>query len=477
MASIAATEFGSDSAAFWLQAQLSQQASVLKSTAQALIREALVTELQDTESQVVAEMKARLAGALPDVFLKAADSALVAALDNPGSRLASKFKSHGGLIDSLTTRVALAETRLEDIASIDKQMDDKYPWRSFERTCSSKTWSAAWDRVLVDCDWIENIGNHMGDPALANAMTVVLQNPESEEAARMWDSVTFKKATKKSWEQLALPPLGGLDRLRGFLADKIEQSNDTAVTAVAQKVYAYLLVMETQLVDMESDASPEAISIQRMTLMPLVLRGIGAMRRYAKKSAARKPLEVALLTKDFLLPCVLALAAAANDSEGANSGPEWGTGGSDHEAASRKRPRDVTSASAVAAAQAQLRAWGAPFGNDKGGKANGKAGKAASKGKGSNDMYVSVKNDLQWYLSNRPAHDVNAYVDAKLVSASTEEQSAIKKILGDYCKHCIRSGRELVQHSRSECKAAGNDPGMKCPRCSQWGHWAEDCSR
>ena len=146
-----------------------------------------------------------------------------------------------------------------------------------------------------------------------------------------------------------------MDRLRGFLADKIEQSNDTAVTAVAQKVYAYLLVMETQLVDMESDASPEAISIQRMTLMPLVLRGIGAMRRYAKKSAARKPLEVALLTKDFLLPWVLALAAAANDSEGASSGSEWGTGGSDHEAASRKRPRDVPSALAVSGAQAQLR--------------------------------------------------------------------------------------------------------------------------
>ena len=69
-------------------------------------------------------MRARLADALPDVFLKAAGAAHVAALGNADSRLASKFKSHDDVIAALPGQATNAETLLQDIGSIDKQMDD-----------------------------------------------------------------------------------------------------------------------------------------------------------------------------------------------------------------------------------------------------------------------------------------------------------------------------------------------------------------
>ena len=486
--------FGSVAAEQWFLQLVASPGPVLTEL-EAMVKRVVAKEASTTGGNFVVAIKENI---FPDGLLASTEANVEQILSTEGNGLYDKFKT-------VDKHLVDAQNILKELKQIDNLLNADMEWRVFEKSCDRKVWATAWDRVLVKVDAVDQQAELMGDPSVANTMTVLIQNPESELAKKLMDSITFKKAKRASWETLCIKPEGGMDRLRGFLADQICASEDKAVVAVAQKMHALLLCLEAQLVESEVESSGPQIIQQREAIMPLVLHTILAMRRTAKKASAQKPADLGLLRLDFSIPWTLALSAMslhksaasspayssahafASSSGGGNEGVDWSNNGAKRartsfaaEAGGTYGP--VSSADAVAAAHRALGSISAePKGKGKlsEGKASmpkGGKGKAAS---GLAAQTKASKAELEAHLSSVVAsgsyYDIKNFVDKGYASQDPATVSAIRQLMGDYCRHCIMNAKGMFKHSRKECKTLGNEPGYPCSSCGNWGHWPEDC--
>ena len=182
---VVANDFGSAAAQAWFLAQLRDECSTeVKTVLAAFVKQQMEMHAGSPDSAFLASLKTSLPP--KDVTADMIDDAV--AKDN--SLLAVRLKS-------LDDAVAALSTKTDEALKAETLLDSKLEWRKYERECPRREWSTAWDRLLVKIDSVDQQADAMEDPAVSNTMAVVLQNPGNEEAKRLLEAVTFRKAKKK----------------------------------------------------------------------------------------------------------------------------------------------------------------------------------------------------------------------------------------------------------------------------------------
>ncbi len=252
-------------------------------------------------------------GALHACFAQAVKSVISEELRDDASPLANlpapAVEAAETQFKQVDTTIAELAARVVQLESWEAALDKEYPWRKYERECDAHEWLAGWKRFGVDRDWVANAAEQLDDPAMANAMAALLNNPDNPEARRLKTAVSMRNAPKIGWKKLCLASFGGsADRFRAFVSDKAA-SEDAAVAAIARKILAFFLLLETQYVDLATTKSTSAVKIQaqREEMMPVMFTVVKAMKRRAKKASARKNLGIEVLKKEFLLDWQLGL--------------------------------------------------------------------------------------------------------------------------------------------------------------------------
>ena len=195
MAVVLPESFGSAEAAIWLKEAV-QPGGLLRKEFEGLVKDIIGAELREgggAKSAVEEVVKAEL---LPlSVGLGATDSKL----DALEPRLVELEPKVGQLVRDCDIMAA----RVQCLEKVEKDLDKAFPWRQFERDCDPQEWLLSWKRMMVNRDWMANIADQMGDPAVANAMAALLANPNHPEAAKLKAVVSLRKAPKTSWKALS----------------------------------------------------------------------------------------------------------------------------------------------------------------------------------------------------------------------------------------------------------------------------------
>ena len=94
------------------------------------------------------------------------------------------------MISHIEAQIVRVETalgeRVDAIESVEKQLDDRFGWRKYERSISHQDMLAGWKRLVVDRDWLANAADQMADPAMANTMAaILLADKDNEDAQRL----------------------------------------------------------------------------------------------------------------------------------------------------------------------------------------------------------------------------------------------------------------------------------------------------
>ena len=141
----------------------------------------------------------------------------------------------------------------DTVASLTKEetdLDAKFPWRKYLRDCDPSEIALGWRRLNIDKDWLSNAADQMDDPAMANSMAAVCNNPDSPVAKRLQNAIMLKNTPKTSWKALCLSSHGGgPDKFRAFMSDKSAVENDSTVAALSRKcLHLYLLYRHLHLI-------------------------------------------------------------------------------------------------------------------------------------------------------------------------------------------------------------------------------------
>ncbi|CAK0879455.1 unnamed protein product, partial [Prorocentrum cordatum] len=388
-------------------------------------------------------------GALEAQFAAAAQAAIGKELANHESALNSAINAGvSAAKEDINHQASQQDLAIEALSKradaqgqVQKDLDSTYPWRKLERKTDPQEWLAGWRRLNIDRDWLANVAEQMEDPAMANAMAALISNPDSQEASKFKAAVSMRNAPRASWKDICLSSHGGsADRFRAFVSDKA----------------------------------------QRAELMPLAFACAKAMKRRAKKAAARKPLELQLIHEDFSIDWSLglarlaaapfamappgpALAAVAPSPADAPLGAparkkiksDPGQGSSGQQSAQDPRTRPAVPPRPPAP-QAQT-----------GARPNGNANLGP------------LVNEFSAMMGRQQPAAIQAAVDAKFQRGPPEEKNAIRAFLSTHCRQCHLNAK-AVKRSRAQCRAEGARPSAPCPRCAQKQiieyHWVEDCS-
>ncbi|CAK0830447.1 unnamed protein product [Prorocentrum cordatum] len=107
------------------------------------------------------------------------------------------------------------------------------------------------------------------------------------------------------------------------------------------------------------------------------------------------------------------------------------------------------------------------------------AGPAGGSGNGDKKAAAAaILSDLNGMVGRQQPAAIQAYVDQKF-KGTPAEQHGIRSVLGNLCRHYILNSRQVVKHSRAQCRAEGGKPSSPCSRCGARGImaycWPEDC--
>ena len=354
-----------------------------------------------------------------------------------------------------------ALTQLAEIKDLDTRLDAEFPFIPYERNCNPQAWALAWKRLFVDQDFMSNLAEQIADPSVAQTMSLWMAHKHDSDITLLKDIVALKNAPKTALKTLCLSSEGGSpEKFRGFMQDKADVTDKT-IACIARKCLAFFHAVEKRYTSLLSNkkTSQSKITSQRDEMMLLIFHGIKFMKRKARKAAARSELDAALLEKEFsleflfgLAKCTLSPTASPTASPPEESSSSRGT----------KRPADEAN--------------------------SGKGTKSARKGdpKGSSDKHTRVKEleaQLQSVMEKNKSSTKNRQEIGKWINEQfdkgIETRTAISKILKDYCRNCIDSGRGLHKHSIAECASMGNLPAKPCPLCLAKGktyfHWKAAC--
>ncbi|CAK0847543.1 unnamed protein product, partial [Prorocentrum cordatum] len=457
----------------------------------------------------------RQGGALEAAFAEAVKSVLQADVASDVGEIptaikatAETFETQNGhtdtVIASLEQRVIACEEFVAKASKQEADLDAAFSWREVERSTDAQEWLAGWNRLFVDKDWLANVSAQMADPAMVNAVSVCMANPNNPDAQKIKDAIGLRNAPKTTLRELCLSSFGGSpDRFRAFMSDKAAARDDKVVAAIARKALGFFLLLENQHVNAATakPTSAAKLTAQRNEIMPLLFVTLKAMRRKAKKASARNSLEHIMLCSEFSLdwslglsrlavaPFVMAPPGPAVTAVVTSGSPEGAPGAVGGPAYKRLR------------ADPAQGGGGAPGGNgswapqqglpqqhqnqpNSFGQNTGKGGKpqAPGTGKGGNNNHkkanvTAMLSELGNMVGRQQPAAVQAFVDANH-QGSPDDKEAIRSIMGTYCRHCLLGSRRLVQHSRAQCRQEGGVPATPCSRCAQKGivafHWQEE---
>ncbi|CAK0899596.1 unnamed protein product, partial [Prorocentrum cordatum] len=447
----------------------------------------------------------RQGGALEAAFAEAVKSVLQADVASDVGEIptaikatAETFETQNGhtdtVIASLEQRVIACEEFVAKASKQEADLDAAFSWREVERSTDAQEWLAGWNRLFVDKYWLANVSAQMADPAIVNAASVCMANPNNPEAQKIKDAIGLRSAPKTTLRELCLSSFGGSpDRFRAFMSDKAAARDDKVVAAIARKALGFFLLLENQHVNAATakPTSAAKLTAQRNEIMPLLFVTLKAMRRKAKKASARNSLEHIMLRSEFSLdwslglsrlavaPFVMAPPGPAVTAVVNSGSPEGAPGAVGGPAYKRLR---ADPAQGGGGAPGGKGSWAPQQGLPQQhqnqphsfGQNTGKGGKpqAPGTGKGGNNNHkkanvTAMLSELGKAGRQQPAA-VQAFVDAKH-QGSPDDKEAIRSIMGTYCRHCLLGSRKLAQHSRAQCRQEGGVPATPCSRCAQKG--------
>ena len=130
-----------------------------------------------------------------------------------------------------------------------------YPWIWVLTSATPEELDHGWKLLQIDRNYEENAVDLMANPQLAQAFALSLANPSVTQLSIMRDQLIFKQAPKQKWKTLILPTHGGSpDKLRGFLTDKAEQSQNNHCKALARALAVLQHAMERRYTVMASSS-------------------------------------------------------------------------------------------------------------------------------------------------------------------------------------------------------------------------------
>ncbi|CAK0791283.1 unnamed protein product, partial [Prorocentrum cordatum] len=394
------------------------------------------------------------------------DPVFDAAAQAQAEATAETFETQNGhtdtVIASLEQRVIACEEFVAKASKQEADLDAAFSWREVERSTDAQEWLAGWNRLFVDKDWLANVSAQMADPAMVNAVSVCMANPNNPDAQKIKDAIGLRNAPKTTLRELCLSSFGGSpDRFRAFMSDKAAARDDKVVAAIARKALGFFLLLENQHVNAATakPTSAAKLTAQRNEIMPLLFVTLKAMRRKAKKASARNSLEHIMLCSEFSLdwslglsrlavaPFVMAPPGPAVTAVVTSGSPEGAPGAVGGPACKRLR---ADPAQGGGGAPGGKGSWAPQQGlpqqhqnqPNSFGQNTGKGGKpqAPGTGKGGNN--------------NHKKANVTAFVDAKH-QGSPDDKEAIRSIMGTYCRHCLLGSWRLVQRSRAQRRQEG----------------------
>jgi hypothetical protein len=333
-------------------------------------------------------------------------------------------------------------------------MEKSNPFLAYERGCSPEELLFAWKKLLIDQDVMSNFADQMADPAATNVMAAWCTNKSDPDLIRLKEAVALKNAPRTSWKMLCLSSHGGgPEKFRGFLSDKVDDSDKT-VACIARRCLAFYSILERQFTSLRSSKKTSASKIegQRQELMLLVYHGIKHMKLSARKSAARNSSDLALMNLVFAPDIAVGLAKCVFESSSSVSN-------FDEPPHKRGRRDSGPDCWIVDTAGSSPR---------------------SSSHRGSNVTAQSTLDSLLAMAKSQSSKAVHQHIDVLSRSQDPAVVKAVEQVKNKYCRNCLTSNRGAVGHSTKECREMGNKPGGPCNKCKRAGkpdafHWAADC--
>jgi hypothetical protein len=357
---------------------------------------------------------------------------------------------------AVTAQIVSLTDRVTQLEKIETEMETAAPFLAYERKCSPEELLFAWKKILVDQDVMANLADQMGDSAATNVMAAWCTNKTDPDLIRLKEAVALKNAPRTSWKMLCLSSHGGgPEKFRGFLADKVEDS-DRTVACIARRCLAFYTVMERQFTSLRSakKGSASKIEAQRDELMSLVYHAIKHMKLQARKAAARNSSDIALMNLVFAPDIAIASAKCflGSSQVNADTSDSFSFSAPSRGEPSRKRARRSPSP------RPSPRSSGKPA--------------------------VSVDSLLSKIVNmarNKPQKEIHTYVEFLSHSPDPATASAMVTLKRTYCRNCLVANRGALKHGASECQAAGNQPSGPCKKCEKAGkknefHWFSQCT-
>ena len=210
--------------------------------------------------------------------------------------------------------------------------------------------------------------------------------------------------------------------------------------------------------------------------MPLMFTAPKSLKHSAKKSAARDPLERTLLEREVGADGYRTAPPSRGAFHARPCGPkrEWSSARAPTGGPPLKRIRAESNAPSQSAAASWPPAAPPPPQSPEGRPGGKGAGKSSAKA----DAYNAMVQEIHNLVGKVQPAGIQQLIDAKFAGADTGKY-AMRRLLGNYCQHCLRNFKALVQRSVGECKKAGNPPSHACPTCSLHSatayHWPGQC--
>lgn len=368
-------------------------------------------------------------------------------------------------LESVRAEVVAVSERVDLLTKIEDDLDKQFPFRSFRASCDPEAWSFGWKKLMVDPDHLANVAEQMSDPAFAHVMSVLATNPNDVQLKQLKEAASLKNAPKVSFKQLCFRSHGGgPERFRGFMTDKSEDSSDAVVQCIARVCISFYLMLEKRYTSLRSNkrSSSDKLEEQKAELMTLVYHGCKFLKLQSRKSAARSVLESELLARDFGPAMLFGLAKTALGSH-----PVTVSAMSYRPDASPSLKR-----SSAFSEPAPVRIKAEPFSREQ-------SVAPQSGGSGKKAAVTELKAELETFARNRPAADIQVWIDNKFNAQTT--RSAAATLMSQICRNCLLAGRGIVNHSRAQCEELGNAPVNPCPDCSKAGetsyHWRAKCPK
>ncbi len=378
-----------------------------------------------------------------------------------GGSIASAIEPIRAQSDASASAVEDLRKRIGTIEKEAQDLDDKYPFRKFERSCEAQVWSFGWRRLRVDQDYLTSLADNMGDASVAQTLALCAAHPGNSQLGQLKDAVALKNAPRHSWRCLCLPASGGsIDKLRSFLMDRADDA-DRTIAAIARKCLAFVSITEKRYTSAPSakKTSNTKIAAQKVEMMHVIFHGLKHLQKLAKKAGARDTLDGAMLKGDFSEAFSLAIAKVAC---GSASGLASSLSAPSDTVPFQRRP-STTHDETPGAKRIKTEPGVSPGGESKRQHRSHNA-----------DL---LEQELTEYAKTHDAKEIQKWIDGKFQSSDTK--SAMGTVMNRICRNCALGGRGIVRHTLSQCRSLGNPPNEPCPFCLKKGwksyHWRSDC--